>query len=210
MPENRIFNVAESDTSESNLQTDEKGWKEENANLLETMGRNTVSPVRVEGMGMDPWCSPFGDGERFDTEEKISVERLQAEVKSLTKHLSTIISHRNDLLNTIETSNITIQELQDTIRLYEAREKVISDNETEKDSMIEVLQQQLRKYRQAYLSTRSNDFGSPSGLPASSYGSSSGSTIDYFDTILQLASGDDDFDTTRKKRGVCPNKDLIW
>ena len=98
----------------------------QNSALPCNYAKENHSPVGVSDapifLDLVPDYSPLATNNLNGNKAAVISDKLSTEVKSLTSRLTSVISHRNELLNTIETSNVTIQELQDSLKTYEDRE----------------------------------------------------------------------------------------
>ena len=109
---------------------------------------DNLSPVGVSDVNSSPVLFLDERSPIPNIARSISMDPVEKsnEIKSLTNRLTSVISHRNELLNTIESCNSHIQELQDNLKLREDREAELLNKLAEKDMLLGLLTEQLQRF----------------------------------------------------------------
>ena len=113
-----------------------------------TKGIDNLSPVGVSDVYSSPILFLEDRSPTPLVSRSVSMDPTEKsnEIKSLTNRLTSVISHRNELLNTIESCNNHIQELQDSLKERENREAELLNKLAEKEMLMGLLAEQLERY----------------------------------------------------------------
>ena len=115
---------------------------------FEAKGSDNLSPVGVSDVFSSPVLFLEESSPTPIIARSVSMDPVEKsnEIKSLTNRLTSVISHRNELLNTIESCNIHIQELHGSLKVREEREAELLNKLAEKDMLLGLLTEQLQRF----------------------------------------------------------------